>query len=251
MGKGSKNQTVTTTVDPATAAYQKLVRGAAQNAANNYVAPGADPATTAALGNLQGAAGGFNLGMNALSGDPAAMAQLMNPYTQQVINQMNAQYGKLANQSLNAVNDQATQAGAFGGSRAAVAQGTALGQLNANQAAMQAQLLQSGYQNAQQQAGALAQLGMNANGQMASLGDYLRQIQIQQNPYLSKLNLLQQGLGGMQAGGSTTQPTGSSPFGSALGGAASGAAIGSVIPGIGTGIGAAIGGGLGLLGSIF
>lgn len=251
MGKGSKSQTVTTKVDPQTQAYQQMVRGAAVNAANNYQAPGMDASTQQAIANLGGAAGGLNLGMGALSGDPAAMAQLMNPYNQQVIGQMNQQYGHLANQTMNAINDQATQAGAFGGSRAAVAQGVGLANLNANQAMTQAQLLQSGYQNAQQQAAQLANLGMGANGQLAQLGDYARQIQIQQNPYLSKLQLLQQGLQGMQSGGSTTQPSGSSPFGSLLGGAASGAAIGSAIPGLGTGLGAAIGGGLGLLGNIF
>ena len=102
-------------------------------------------------------------GAAAAGGDPAAIARFMNPYQQQVIDQVGNQYDDLRTQAALGTNDAATRAGAFGGSRHAVMQGERMGQLDQGQAATTAGLLQSGYQNAMGQANQAAGMGMNAN----------------------------------------------------------------------------------------
>lgn len=89
-------------------------------------------------------------------------SQYMNPYQQQVIDANNAQWQRTNQQTMNAVNDAATRARAFGGSRAAIAQGTALAANNLAQQQQTAGLLQSGFQDATQRAMQAANLGMGA-----------------------------------------------------------------------------------------
>lgn len=117
--------------------------------------------------NLQN---GGNLGLSAMSGDPNAMSQLMNPYQQQVIGAQNSIWQQINAQTANQVNQQATQNNAFGGSRQGVAQGVALAQNNLQQANQTAQLLQSGYQNAVQQAQGLAGFGLQGAQLNSNLG---------------------------------------------------------------------------------
>lgn len=101
-------------------------------------------------------------GAAAAGGDPAAIARFMNPYQQQVIDQVGNQYNKMRIGAALDTNDAATRAGAFGGSRHAVMQGERLGQLDQGEAATTAGLLQSGYQNAMGQANQAAGMGLNA-----------------------------------------------------------------------------------------
>jgi hypothetical protein len=83
--------------------------------------------------------------------NPAAAAQYTNPYTQSVINTTNAQIDRNLGQTQVATNANATQAGAYGGTRQAVA--NTMNTLNANQvkASTDAQLNDQAYNNAQTQ----------------------------------------------------------------------------------------------------
>jgi hypothetical protein len=208
--------------------------------------PGINPLTKEANGIYQNAAGMTNLGLGALSGDQASIAKLMNPYNQNVIDAMTNNWKNLAAQTTNALNDQATQAGAFGGTRQGVAQGIALAQLNQDQANQMAALQSQGYSDAINQAGSLANLGLGAAGQLAQAGDYARQVQISQDPAMQRLQILQSALSGTPYGMSTTQPVNRNVAAGVLGGALTGARIGNLFPGAGTAIGAGLGGLLGL-----
>lgn len=85
----------------------------------------------------------------ALTQSPAEMAAgFMNPYTQNVVDATRGEFDHLRNQASMNANQQATLAGAFGGSRHGVMEGTRLGELDRAQAGTIANLLNSGYQNA-------------------------------------------------------------------------------------------------------
>lgn len=105
------------------------------------------------------------------------LQQYQNPYTQQVIDLNTQDIMRGAQMGLNALGTQASQAGAFGGSRHGVAMGE-LGRNVLQQIGQQsAGLRQAGFQNAQQMAQAdiqnrLAQanLGLSGASQLANLG---------------------------------------------------------------------------------
>jgi hypothetical protein len=224
MGKGAgKPQVTTQAVDPATAAYAKQIHDAAGAAAGNYSTVGPNAATTDALGNYsQYASAGLN-GLAALGGDPSAMARFQNPYQQQVVDASNANFEKTNAMVGNAADSAATAAGAFGGSRAAVQKGAAQGEAQGAHDQQIAGLLDQGYNNAQTQAGNVANLGMGATGQIANIGDYLRQIQQQQaNPDAARLQLLQQGVTAPTSQTTTTPGQKRNGIAGALGGAISG-----------------------------
>ena len=94
-------------------------------------------------------------GLGSLVG-PQAYQQFMSPYQQEVIDTTLAEYDKQAALQRQGIGQAAIQAGAFGGGR----EGVQLAEYDvgsaAKRAAMQAQLLQQGFGQAQQQA--LAQL---------------------------------------------------------------------------------------------
>lgn len=145
--------------------YLQNIWKAAQGAGQQ----GPSPLVNGAAGyntNLQNAG---NLGIRALS-DPSQMALLMSPYTQNVIDQMQKQQGVTNQGIMSDVNSQATRAGAFGGDRAAVAQGTALSQNAMANNAQIANLLNSGFQNAQGVAQNMAGMGYAGANQNANLG---------------------------------------------------------------------------------
>lgn len=207
---------------------QGQVYGAAQQLAGQ-------PLATSAAGNAniaQGAAGDTSasqagqFGTAALSGNAADMAQLQSPYMQQVINAMNAQYGNLSGQMQKQIAEQATLGGAFGGSGYGVAGGVAQSQLALGQAAQIANLLNSGYMNAQGVATNLANMGLGANAQLQNTGQYqIGQAQAAQAHPLSAL------IAGMQGAPTTTTGTttqSSNPLSAVLGllGTAGGAMIG-------------------------
>jgi len=202
--------------------------------------PGMDPASLEALQNYQGMASAGNLGLGALSGDPNAIGQFMNPYQSNVLDQVQGRYGDLSALTSRGVNDRATLAGAFGGSRHGVAEGVAQGELAKGMGQQMAGLQYQGYNDAMGRAGQLANLGLGANSQLASMGDYARQIQMSQDPAMRQLQILQGLLSGMPMGMTQSTPTYRNPMGGAIGGAAAGSAFGPW--------GAGIGGLLGLLG---
>jgi len=190
-------------------------------------------------------------GLGSLVG-PEAYQQFMSPYQQEVIDTTLAEYDKQAALQRQGIGQAAIQAGAFGGGR----EGVQLAEYDvgsaAKRAAMQAQLLQQGFGQAQQQA--LAQLQAQQG-----LGTYQTQLgqagQAQQQAVLdaasaaareaefepfTRLGLVGQQLAQIQPGAFPTQTVGyqapaapASPLSTALG--------------VGTGI-ASIGSKLGLFG---
>ena len=97
----------------------------------------------------------------ALTG-PTAYQAYMSPYQQDVIGTTLAEYDVQAAKGLPAVAAQAIGAGAFGGGREGVQRAEYMSASDRNRAALQAQLLQQGFGQAQQLAGA----------------DYARQLQL-------------------------------------------------------------------------
>lgn len=153
-------------VDPQTMQWLQQMMDAAKRAGT----AGPSPLTTGASGYNTDAMKAGNLGMGALSGDPSAVNQLMNPYQANVIDAMRREGAVTDQRSMNAVNDAATKAGAFGGSRHGVATGVALGENARNLNSNIAGLLDTGFNNTMGRAGQMAAMGFNAAGANANLG---------------------------------------------------------------------------------
>lgn len=225
MAKKGGSKTVTTDIDPASQKARDEVYGLAREA-GNVTMPGVNGLTQEAIGNYRGMTDTGNLGMRALGGDAGAISTLMNPYQQNVMDAMNRQFGDTRLQTMNAVDDAATQAGAFGGSRHGVAEGVALSQLGKTQNDAISNLLYSGFGDAMNRAGTAANLGFGANGQLASLGDYSRNVIMSQNPALNKFNFMNQAVSSMPHGQTQTTPMERNAGAGALGGASIGAKFG-------------------------
>ncbi len=131
---------------------------------------GPSPYATGAAQYNQGQMQAGNMGLAALGGNQAALGQLMNPYTQGVIGTNNNLWQQINQQTQNQVGQNATQAGAFGGSRQGVATGVALAQNNLQQANQNANLLNNQYGQAINQAQGLAGLGFAGSQANAGLG---------------------------------------------------------------------------------
>jgi len=213
------------------------------------------PFLTAAQAAQQQAAGTIG-GLSALTG-PQAYQPFMSPYQQQVIDTTLAEYDRSRTGDRQTIQDAAVASGNFGGGR----EGAMLGEYDArtlaDRAALQAQMLQSGFGQAQQAADraftqggqlAAAQSGLGAaqmglsNFQRAGLGadvgalgqlGSLRQGQAQSlltadqqaaqtaayEPY-GRLSAYGQGLTGLSGGVSAqpyAQPTPVSPMSQAIG----------------------------------
>ena len=122
------------------------------------------PFLTAAQAAQTQAAGTVG-GLSALTG-PQAYQPFMSPYQQQVIDTTLAEYDRSRTSDRQAIQDAAYNSGNFGGGR----EGAMLGEYDArtlaDRSALQAQMLQSGFQNAQQAAaGAFTQGGQLAAAQ--------------------------------------------------------------------------------------
>ena len=293
-GKGG-SQTVTTKLDADAAKFReglyKKSNQIGRQEYSGYGGPGVaavNPMTMQALGELgpngalaQGygqAAGGLGIGMDAMQRGlgmnfaNADMSAYMNPYQQQVIDQYNRQFGDMRQATMGNINDQATQARAFGGSRQGVATGQALADLGKTQAMQTAQLYQQGFGDAANRWEADRQMQMQGGQAMTNLGmaglygqqgltdarlrggDYLRNAQQQQYDYnrgqfmeqrdwpLRQQQALLAAMGA-PVGQTQSTPYSSNPLGGAMGGAMAGSAFGAP--------GAIVGGGLGLIGSFF
>ena len=156
--------------DLSTAVGQFKAADLAKTMGPQFVA-GIDPLTQQAIGQASGlgAYQPYLQKAEALTG-PTAYQQYMSPYQQDVISETLREYDIQAQKGIPALRAQAIQAGAFGGGREGVAQAEYGAQSARNRAALQAQLLQQGFGQAQQ----LAQQ------------DYLRQMQLaQQAPALA------------------------------------------------------------------
>ena len=119
-----------------------------------------------------------------LSG-PTAYQQFMSPYQQDVIDTTLAEYDVQAAKGLPALAAQAIGAGAFGGGREGVQRAEYQSASDRNRAALQAQLLQQGFGQAQQLAG-------QAFGQQMNLAQMAPAFASQQIAGLSTLGGLQQ-----------------------------------------------------------
>lgn len=148
--------------------------------------------------------------------DVNRFSDFMNPYEQAVIDSMYATGDRQRQGALTAAAQQATAAGAFGGSRGEILQAQGLRDVNQDEAARIAALRQQGYQQAQglaanewqtlqnlglqaaiaNQQGGLAAAGLQLQGDLGFAGMQLQQDQFGANQELQRLGLgVQQGLG--------------------------------------------------------
>lgn len=238
---GKSKGTTTTSLDPQSAEYQKQLWGAAQ-AAGRAAPVGVDPGTTAAGAQYGAQMGAGNLGLGALQGDAAAYGRLANPYQQAVTDQTMRQYGDLRQQTMNSVNDAATQAGAFGGSRHGVATGVALGELGKGEQQQLAGLNYQGFGDTMGRAQQLANLGLSGAQGADNIGRYQQALAQSNDPAVRQFAFMQQAMQGFHPGQVTTEQPGHNPLTGAIGGALSGFAS------TGSPWGAAAGGIAGLFG---
>ena len=148
---------------------------------------GEDPLQTSAINLATSGVGSYqpyltaaqqNLtNMGGLTG-ASAYQPFMSPYQTDVIDTTLSEFDRQAQKGLTALGTQAIGQGAFGGGRHGVAEAEYQSMSDANRAALQAQMLQSGFQNAQQaaqtafgnqQALGAGQMGLS-NFQRAGLG---------------------------------------------------------------------------------
>jgi hypothetical protein len=140
-------------------AGQNVLTQQAQQQAASQAGLGAlqfDPTTGAVIGAGQGTGvAGYQPFLNQAQqySGPQAYQQFMSPYQQDVINTTLSEYDRQRQIQQQGIASQAIQAGAFGGGREGVQQAEFGAQSLQNRAALQAQLLQQGYQSAQQAAG--------------------------------------------------------------------------------------------------
>ena len=116
---------------------------------------------------------------------PTAYQQFMSPYHQDVIGTTLQEYDIQAQKGIGGISDLAISRGAFGGARQGVAEAEYRAASDRNRAALQAQLLQQGYGQAQQ-------LAQQAFGQQLNLAQAAPQLAGQQIAGLSTLGAQQQ-----------------------------------------------------------
>lgn len=279
MGKSSGRQTVTN-VTQLPKWYEDAAKSAigfADNAANNLMQPysgntvaGLDPLTQRAIGLTGQNIGSTNAAYNQAGQTAAGVAgytpgsflsgnigAYMNPYIQNVEQAALGNMQQGYTQALNTIGDRAINAGAFGGSRQGVAEGTAASEMARQYGDLSAQLRAQGYTQAgnmmqsdmdralqgqqlnlqgaqiqgalasdQQQAylqslqSALAAGQINQSQAQALLQQQADQYNALRNMPMEQLNMRLAALGGTQVPTSSTQttPTTGNPFLSTLGG---------------------------------
>jgi hypothetical protein len=165
-----------------TVAGQNVLTQAAQQQAATQAGLGAltfDPTTGAVTGAGQGTGiAGYQpyLSQAQQYSGPGAYQQFMSPYQQDVISTTLAEYDRQRQIAAQAIPAAAIQAGAFGGGREGVQRAEFGAETLQNRAALQAQLLQQGYQAAQQAAGT----AFSQQQALAALQPTLAQTGIQQ-----------------------------------------------------------------------
>src|SRR6056300_456004 len=112
---------------------------------------GLDPLTKEAMGKA-GGLGSYAPYLETAAGfsGPTAYQQFMSPYQKDVIDTTLAEYDVQAQKGFGGISDLAYTSGAFGGARQGVAEAEYASASDRNRAALQAQLLQQGYGQAQQ-----------------------------------------------------------------------------------------------------
>jgi hypothetical protein len=260
-------QSSTSAVDPATQRYVNMMRDRATQGMNELQGVGpmqANPALMQALQGLGGIQGGGALPSvmaPSAGGVNADTMSLMNPFMQGVVDPTRAEFDHLRGLASVGANQQATGAGAFGGSRHGVMQGTRLGELDRGQASQIAQMLMGGFNNAQQGAFRLgdqsltaaginsqnaiagmnnnlqaqmarAQMGLQGAGMLQGIDQYNAQLPFMRQQAMQGLGMGSIGPYGQTSTGSATQRMpGPDPFSQLLG---LGATVGSFfLPGMG------------------
>lgn len=278
MAKGGKPQTTTTTLDPAAMGFRNEAYAMARRVAGQPwqaydgqrvagIAPQEQQASDNYLGYANAGRAGLDQAADAVR-NPADVSAFMNPYTQNVVNPLRAQFANTRALGLNAIGDQAAQARAFGGARQGIAEGQFLADTANNENAQIANLYNTGYNQAAGRADAfqglqaqtgmgVAGLGLTGNGGLAGLGGTFRGINqagmdtryndfVQRRDWgLRNLDILNRTMGN-PTGQTSTTPTTRNVGAGILGGASTGAGIGGIFGPVGAGIGAGIGGLLGL-----
>jgi hypothetical protein len=109
------------------------------------------------------------------------LSPYLNPYTQNVIGGLQTEANRAMQMGSNQLGTAATRAGAFGGSRHGIAEGQMMGDIQRGLNQQTGQLLQSGFQNAQQAAQFDIGQGMQAQqlNQQAAANDLARRLQAQ------------------------------------------------------------------------
>lgn len=260
MGKGGKettqSQDQTSRVDPNTRRFiEDFLRPLGQRGASIaqgqpgsfFAGPtGAQQQALDRMGQDISGAGDFNFSPEQM--DPNRAQAFFNPFEDQVVGAAQQNFDRQRQQALNQAAQEATGAGAFGGSRSGILQAQALGDVNRNESQTLAQLRNQGFQNAQQMAaqehglmqnlgfgsaqaaqqGRLrgAGLGLQQAGQQFQMGERQRQIQQQrlQEPLFRQRQALQMANSGFgmptgqtTRGTTTTEESGGGLFGNLLG----------------------------------
>jgi hypothetical protein len=171
------------------------------------MAGGANPALTQAAANPYTQASMAQQGALATYANPAARAQqMMNPYQQSVVDKTLRDVGGAAQIGLNTLDAQATQAGAFGGSRHGVAMAEAAKGYQQQALDKVGALNQQGYNQAVNDAFRAAQGLQSAGQQSFNYGQGIQGQQMQQGAMQQQMmqNLINQGRQNFQ--GFATQP---------------------------------------------
>jgi hypothetical protein len=215
---GSKKQTTTSenALDKPTGAQVGKVYGASDAYANSGPI-GADQGTTDAMAGYGATSDFGRRGLLAMQGDPTAMAAFQSPGQQAVLDQMDVAANQAGQAATNATNIDATRAGAFGGDRAAIAQGVAQAGVNTANMQNKAAFTHQNNQDAQSRAMAAANMGFGANQAQMQGGQYLRQLALENNPEYKKLMAYKMGLAGTPYGTKQTNTT-ATPWSSVIGG---------------------------------
>lgn len=161
-----------------------------------------DPALLEALKGYGGYADAGRMGLTALAGGS-------NPFLNPYMDALGTSFDEIRRRSLSSVGDAAQLAGAFGGSRQGVAEGTALGEIGREEGLAR----MGAFDQAQNRAAQAAGFGLAGLGGQAELARY-----IQEYPQLfagRQLGILNAGIG--PYGTTQTQHTSSDPFSQFLG----------------------------------
>ena len=136
---------------------------------------GMDPLQQQAIKNLQSGIGSYEPYIQAAGAatGPTGYQQFMSPYQQDVINQTLSEYDLQAQKGLGTFSQNAIASGAFGGARQGVQEAEYMAASDRNRAALQAQLLGQGFNQAQN-------LAQNQFNQQTSLASQVPNLQGQQ-----------------------------------------------------------------------
>lgn len=253
MSKGGKKQTreqsqttnQTTQVDPATQRFvTQFMRPLAQSGAGaalgqegSFFAGPTDAQRQALEQAGADLSGVGDFGFSPSQMDPSRAQDFFSPFQDEVVGSMQQAFDRQRQQAMSQAAQEATGAGAFGGSRSGILQAEALNNVNRNEASQLAQLRNQGFQNAMgmagqehqlmqnlglssaraRQQGALqeAGLGLEQAQQQFGMGEQMRQIEQQQRQeplfrHQQALQMANLGMGPTLGETTTGQTTGSS-----------------------------------------